>query len=404
MCIAVVLSISVEPDRADPDFSACVFPSSLILPYMPISVLRALRARVCFFFHPLDLLSVSNNWTGPHSALSHGHTSPYLRLPAFTCLLLVCLACLPAWFACLPACLPTISPPLVHSRCIHSLVSHRYTCISSYIARMPVRNNAHVVLDTRTTVVRKRMMMMMMMMQPMRGWSFTKIKLKNKMIFPSWTRYLRNIYSTSWERNIISDSITRRIYKYNQQLLNSSRPPAHFVHQFLCLHSQREKHWESTALYRAKSQIDLSLSILSLPLICLIGSFAFNCSLRRNWRTAVVLLFKEKINLLHTMPCKINCKALRKHASYSWEFRERSIENLLVWRFATRVGYLWRDGDHEKLMFIQKLQNLRYLFRYIIWCLCDRTYIWSRNKYQPIIYVYARDYALVRKCAWLCCE
>lgn len=92
--------------------------------------LFALLMSLCAsFFHLPDLLSVSNNWTGPHSALSHGHIS----LPASTCLyLLVCLACL----VCLRACLPTISFPLAHSRCIHSLVSHRHTCTLSYIARM----------------------------------------------------------------------------------------------------------------------------------------------------------------------------------------------------------------------------------------------------------------------------
>jgi len=46
------------------------------------------------------LLSVSNNWTGPHSALSHGHIS----LPASTCLYLP--ACLPG----LPARLPFLLP------------------------------------------------------------------------------------------------------------------------------------------------------------------------------------------------------------------------------------------------------------------------------------------------------
>lgn len=87
-----------------------------------------------FFSFSLNFLSVSNNWTGPHSALSHGHT----YLPA--CVYLP-----------LPACLPTCgSPPWCVARCIHSPVSHRCTCILNYVARTTVRNGAHAGFDTRT--------------------------------------------------------------------------------------------------------------------------------------------------------------------------------------------------------------------------------------------------------------
>lgn len=77
------------------------------------------------FFHLLDLLSVSNNWTGPHLVFSHMDTPTYLRLPAFTCML-VCLS------ACLCVCSPACGSPLVYSRCIYSLVSHH---VLNYIAR-----------------------------------------------------------------------------------------------------------------------------------------------------------------------------------------------------------------------------------------------------------------------------
>lgn len=98
-------------------------------------VLRTLpcsRIYIIFFSFSLNFLSVSNNWTGPHSALSHGHT----YLPA--CVYLP-----------LPACLPTCgSPPRCIARCIHSPVSHRCTCILSYVARTTVRNGAHAGFRT----------------------------------------------------------------------------------------------------------------------------------------------------------------------------------------------------------------------------------------------------------------
>lgn len=110
-------------------------------------VLRALSrvcARVYFLFlffllFSLNFLSVSNNWTGPHSALSHGHT----YLPA--CIYLP----LPAYLR-FPSLLFPLSSPRCIAWCIHSPVSHRCTCILSYVARTSVRNGAHANFDTRT--------------------------------------------------------------------------------------------------------------------------------------------------------------------------------------------------------------------------------------------------------------